>query len=556
MPRARFQSPDRLMGATAFSREDALRGGLNVVRLMKANRWLWNGLREACDLDKRYGRRRESGHWELIAVAFVVSDYVDIQPWHDESTEELWTTCGFAEKPSYRTCWRRLRELASVADEFLLASGKLMRRARTQDPRVMAHVHFDNTEDETHAALVHDCEPGQCPRQGRGHSAGRGRSGAGQRPVRQNTKTFRDERQKLNMLDQETADREQAAHEPERVELIQRGSRIIKRVKVGECWYRTLDIEAGIRAYMGPRGAKRFWHGYYSGKAVDHFTGGAIPIVESASRNEHQIFEQHYDLVCQLLGEPPETAIGDKGLSIESCFQKCTTNGTAPVFPWRPAGSERHRHDHDTHDRHGIPRCKHCGAPTSFVRFSEGDRSRPAEQRNPRLWVNCMSGATPDCAKTQSIACSTDYRLLVPLWRTDRLYHELKESHQTYEATHDWWRDRYKVAADDLGLRPKVRDINFHRLRANAAALVEWLRICYRAGWLGNPARSERNTNRRFQNRGQRISAKLANMRVRMGVMGAYGEKAERLQLGQRTPPSRRPRGAPPGQTTLDIPDS
>lgn len=46
----------------------------------------------------------------------------------------------------------------------------------------------------------------------------------------------------------------------------------------------------------------------------------------------------------------------------------------------------------------------------------------------------------------------------------------------------------------------------------------------------------------------------LADMRARMGLMGAYGEKAERLGLGQRTPPSRRPRGAPPGQTQLDIP--
>jgi hypothetical protein len=34
-------------------------------------------------------------------------------------------------------------------------------------------------------------------------------------------------------------------------------------------------------------------------------------------------------------------------------------------------------------------------------------------------------------------------------------------------------------------------------------------------------------------------------MRVRMGIMGAYGEKAEQLGLGKRTPPSRRDRGAP-----------
>jgi len=46
------------------------------------------------------------------------------------------------------------------------------------------------------------------------------------------------------------------------------------------------------------------------------------------------------------------------------------------------------------------------------------------------------------------------------------------------------------------------------------------------------------------------ISAKLAKMRVRMGSMGAYGEKAEQLDLGKRTPPSGRNRGAPAAVST------
>jgi hypothetical protein len=159
--------------------------------------------------------------------------------------------------------------------------------------------------------------------------------------------------------------------------------------------------------------------------------------------------------------------------------------------------------------------------------------------------MQCMAGATDECTKTQTIACSSDYRLLVPLWRTDPRYHELKESHSSYEAQHDWWRDRYKVAADDLGVRPKIRDIGWHRLRANVAALVDWLRICYREGWLGKPRRNHLGTERKFKDRATSITAKLARMRVRMGIMGAYGEKAEQLGLGKRTPPSRRNRGAP-----------
>lgn len=107
----------------------------------------------------------------------------------------------------------------------------------------------------------------------------------------------------------------------------------------------------------------------------------------------------------------------------------------------------------------------------------------------------------------------------------------------------------------EIGIRPKVRDIGFHRLRTNVASLIEWLRICFREGWLGNPRRNHRDTTRNFQDRGQRIAVKLAEMRARMGLLIPYGERAAELfGSAQRTPPSRRPRGAPPGQTRLDIP--
>lgn len=52
--------------------------------------------------------------------------------------------------------------------------------------------------------------------------------------------------------------------------------------------FRSLDTTAGIRAYTGPRGATRFWHGFYNQKAVDHYTGAALAVVvDSASRQEY-----------------------------------------------------------------------------------------------------------------------------------------------------------------------------------------------------------------------------------------------------------------------------
>ncbi len=121
----------------------------------------------------------------------------------------------------------------------------------------------------------------------------------------------------------------------------------------------------------------------------------------------------------------------------------------------------------------------------SQVRFS-------AAHGKPRLWFRCMIGATPECAKEQTISCAQDWKALIPLARTSALYHELKESHGTYEAAHDWWRDRYKVCADELGVRPKVVSLSWHRLRANVACLIDWLRIAAKNGWLGSARAARR----------------------------------------------------------------
>jgi hypothetical protein len=551
MPRLRYQTPDRLPGATAFSKHDELRGALNTVRLLKSQRWAWDELRATCaGLESDYARRREPGHWELAAVAFVASGHVDIQRWLDETTDELWHECGFAGKPPYMRVWRRLRELETVCEAFLGAAGKVIRRCREHDERVMAHVHIDCTEDETHAALIHDCQEGEdCAFRAATTRTGRRRAAPGRarRPERVKTGVARAQRQAWNSEPPKEAAQDEQAASPERTETVVRGGKPIKRIKQGGCWYRTRDLDAGIRAYEGQRGARRFWHGYYAGKAICHFTGGVVPSVDSASTQEYDLFPRLYDRVRKMADKPPETVIGDKGFSISRCFEHATRNGTAPVFPFRAAGGDRRRHDKETHDRHGVMRCKHCGGPMEQVRFS-------ANGGKPRLWFTCMLGFTPGCAKEQTISCSTDWRSLIPLSRLHPIYHELKESHQSYEGVHDYWRDRYKVAADDLGVRPKVVSIDWHRLRANVACLIEWLRIGRKNGWLGSARRARRKGarraegERRFKEAGERIAADLAGRRLATGLGQPYGPKAAALGLGEATPPSRRPRGAPPGK--------
>ncbi|MGA9314764.1 MAG: hypothetical protein WBV77_09060, partial [Solirubrobacteraceae bacterium] len=169
MPRTRYQPPERLQGSTDYSKHDELRGSLNTVKLVKDEAaWVSDALGVTCNLEVNHGRKREAGRWELAAVAFVASRHVDLQPWWDESTDELWRVCGFEKgKPPYNRVWERLRELGEERSEaFLDAAALVIQRCRAHDPRVMAHVHVDSTEDETHAALIHDCQPGEsCARE-------------------------------------------------------------------------------------------------------------------------------------------------------------------------------------------------------------------------------------------------------------------------------------------------------------------------------------------------------------------------------------------------------
>jgi len=530
MPKDRYQSPDRLPGATDFSKSPDLCGSMNIVRLLKSQRWAWDELREACELEMNWARTREPGHWELVAVAFVVSGHVDIKPWWANTTDELWRECGFARRPSFATVHRRLRELESVGDAFLDAASRIIQRCRMHDSRVMAHVHFDWTEDETHAALVHDCGPNDhsCPRKSWKSSRRKWGRNRYLRAPRAATSLSREHREAWNEEDETEAQQHQREAEPSATQQLAKG----KRVKLGGCWYRTRDEEGGIRAYTSNGKVKRCWHGYYSGKAICHFTGGAIPSVDSASTQECHLFPPLYDRVKAMAGRRPDTAIADKGLAVSSCYEHATKNDTAPVFPWRGGP----RYDAPRFDRHGIKRCDHCGGVMYQTRFSPNSGK-------PRLWFRCLFQPTADCKKgDQTIYCSEDWRVLIPLPRTKPLYHELKESHQSYEGVHDYWRDRYRVASDTLANRPKAVGLAWHQLRANVACLVDWLRIAAKNGWLGSVRVALRHAGTRTkQKAGEAAAFSVAKTRARQGLYTPYGRGAKKNGNGHETAPMPRP---------------
>jgi hypothetical protein len=208
------------------------------------------------------------------------------------------------------------------------------------------------------------------------------------------------------------------------------------------------------------------------------------------------------------LGCDPVAAVFDKGFAIESVFELNTSGGIATVTYFR-GKNQNDSEDRDflTHDRHGVPRCKHCGSPTSFVRF--------AAKPYPFLWVQCNRGTVKGaCDKPFRLRCSTDWRRLVPLWKTDIIYQELLASHSRYERVHHHWREHYLVAGNDVANRPKRIGIKWQQLRANAALLVEWLGIAWRQGWLGSAKKNLNEPARAAQKIGAEKRKKLLALRA------------------------------------------
>src|SRR5262249_42244323 len=148
---------------------------------------------------------------------------------------------------------------------------------------------------------------------------GRRSPGRGRRVQRVQTSQARTDRQHVNASPPPAGDVDPQMRLEE--EIVWRAGQRYKRFPQDGGWVICRDIDAGVRAYTGPRGARRVWLGYYNQKAVDHFTGGVlVQQVQNARRQEYDIFADTFDQTCEVIGAAPQTAIGDKGLSIARVF--------------------------------------------------------------------------------------------------------------------------------------------------------------------------------------------------------------------------------------------
>jgi hypothetical protein len=257
--------------------------------------------------------------------------------------------------------------------------------------------------------------------------------------------------------------------------------------------------------------------------------------ITSASTQEFITYPELFRAAFENTRALPKAVVADRGYSISYVFEHNTRLGVGSVMPWRATNqrTERAAEDCDEHDRHGIPRCRHCGAPTRFVSFTR----TAGGNRGPRLYVQCLLPVTDGCKTRQSIGCNTNWRMLLPLWRDTPTYLALRHSHDRYERVHHHWRVRWRSGADDHSLRPKRRGLDCQQLRANAALLIEWLMICSREGWMPDNRRPGKpDPDRIIIDDGAAHVESLRELRRDLGLDRPYGSKAKALKLGDDKP--------------------
>ena len=490
---SRTDLPSALHGATEWS-ESPIQTEDGLLDLLRTQPQIKKELvRRANPPLLEGGRPRLPGKWPLAYLLFVASREPTIKRWWKRTDTRIWQRCGFITGPKYDTVHHHFARLEEHAEDYRWAASELIAVAvRESGGLVGRDIHVDGTEAETNSRLFHDCADGGCPR---GIKTGKSPLSKAPTPLAQEAR----------QRGAEQLPGSDSSSEALQVQSLPEGT---KRIKLSNgCWYRTSDPSAGVRVYAGPRGhgAKRFWLGFNNMKAIDHYTGAVLATwTVPADVNESSAYPHLLNQVIENSGQVPRAVAGDRGLSINSVFETNTKLGVASVFPWRAANGSEQRENAGTkhYDRHGIPLCQKCQGPGRFVRFAAGD--------NPRLWFECQAGCGPG-----SVVCSRGWRYLLPLWRTEEAYLALRHSHGHYEKAHWRWRDQWLVGPDSVTNRPRRRGIACQQLRGQAALLLEWLVVCWRQGWLGNPRENE---NKSFKNRAWRQAERLFRARDKLGL--------------------------------------
>ncbi|MGO9973139.1 MAG: hypothetical protein ACLP01_10075 [Solirubrobacteraceae bacterium] len=526
---------------------------------------------------RREGGPRKPGSWPLAFLAFTLTPGSSVLAWVDSvASTDIWRACGFSEVPSYKTVNRRFNEMMEfveqtgtdgqpAADEqlavdgFLGAGRGLIRRARAHEPEVGRAVAVDGTATATRAALLHCCPRGTvCGERQAAKARARAQKGA----ERTAPKAAGHGSRIMTMPVQEAnaarhAEQAQAADTPAPKSAKKRS---LRRLDEGEVerlgldpsllWWSQPDARGGLHYYCcrdrtiglrnhakTERGRGKFWSGWTTQKATDVFTGGPLAVhVDPADRQGYRSYRELMDSAHETLAISPQVVSGDRGLAVKDVYTFNTRRGIASALPWRQTIHNRDRGDLENAvvDRHGVPRCKHCGAEGKTT--GSGLGFTVTAHGTPVIRFRCRGKYTPECRGIQSVRCEHEPRLLQPLTLTDPVYNQAREAHENIERVHLHDRQRYTVGGREVVTRDHRIGVRWQILRQHAAMFLDWLRICLRNGWFAS-LRARTNPNDPTEvSAGGRLKAVLG-ARAKYQLALPYGPQAARIRLGFHDPP-------------------
>lgn len=526
---ARTEPPVKFVGAAHFDRDADDLDPASLIRIAKTC-GLLEDLRRDTDHRQPSVRQRIPGEWGLAFLAFAASPIADIRPWWRDSGAEVWWECGFRQRPPYHTVYERFCELEEKEgiEHYFEGSVQLIRLAIAGSGGVILRdIAVDAAEAESNARMFHDCQPGEdCPW---------ARNGG--RPGRRGGRTRNGEGQTTQRLDSSEAKRirgraAEVLPEDESAPLIGDADRLVYdeerellRIEVAGHWWRITDPTAGCRTYTGPRGGVKSWIGMTHLRVASTEVGlSAVTEVASASEPEFDVYPRAYEKLKYILEGVPRSVIADKGQAIKRIFQMHSDDGVFSVMPFRGGRHEPLPLDRERYDRHGIPRCENCGGRTKFVSFTKRPKAR--------IFFECATKSHAECHGRQSLLCSEDPRFILPLWRDSELYQALRTVGIEHERVHRMARQRSATGGNNFYTRPKRKGRDWQQLVANATLVADWLKLCWRNGWLpGSTCRVDQDATAID---GSRAHARFLQRRHDKGLDRPYGERAYQLGLGPR----------------------
>ncbi len=563
--------------ATRFSEDGDLRDAVAVVRYVKGQPAILAELLAGFqpELEETVqatmpvptvGRQRVDGDWPLLFLAFVLSRVKSVQHWaHLSEHSPIWQTCGFAEPVSYATVNRRFKELEQQlgdsdpgTDGFSRAFRACLAHARSFEPQIGRAVTIDGHAAATRASLTHACPP---------HTP------CGQRQLQRSMRRTRGKAPKqaahgvrMQPLSSEeiNADRHAEAAEPvddrKPAKRSDRALTVLSEERVHELgldpalkwwsqkdgkethYFCCLDVTAGARMYGGGKGGgkrrrKKFWIGWNGQTATDSLTGCALGLTYIPNEEqEYHAYPRVMNAVTDAIGHAPHAVSLDAGYGTKAVYRENVDRGIATVAPWRKTQIlEKRRQLEDEYvDRHGIPRCQHCGAPGKTN--GSGLGFHITSYGTPVVRFRCRAKLTDHCRRVQLVDCRHEPRLLGPLRRDTKLYNQLRQAHSPKERVHLHARQRYSLASREIADRDYRLGIGWQQLRANAAVFLDWFRLCLRHGWFGS-LRQATNAHELVEFGDGDFTGRIRDARRRLKLDLPYGPKAAAMGIGALHPP-------------------